>query len=64
MKSTRWILLALILVVTVIDIVLWQLSGQQTISQVIWDLMRDHPVVPLLIGILAGHLCWPAPRRK
>ena len=33
-----------------------------TISEVVLGFAGEHPVIPLLIGIVAGHLCWPQVR--
>ena len=30
-----------------------------TISELALDTAKDHPVLPLIIGIVAGHLFWP-----
>jgi len=30
-----------------------------TISEVVLGFARRHPVIPFLLGVLAGHLLWP-----
>jgi len=35
-----------------------------TISEIALSTAKDHPVLPLLIGVLAGHLFWPQREKK
>ena len=31
---------------------------EPTISQMVWRVSKDHPIVPFLAGLLCGHLFW------
>lgn len=48
-----------VLLVAMIGYEAWALfSGNgQTISEITWNLAR-HPIVPFLVGVLAGHFFW------
>lgn len=30
-----------------------------TISEISWDLIKNYPVVGVLVGIVLGHIAWP-----
>ena len=34
-------------------------SDQATVSRVTYEMAQRYPVIPLLFGILLGHLLWP-----
>ena len=53
-----------ILVGTAIVLALWDVfaaaqpvSGD-TISEVIWAVSAKHPIIPMAIGVICGHLFW------
>lgn len=56
--ATTWIL-----IVVAILLVAWDIYARQydsgTISEVTLVWVRNHPVVPFLLGVLGGHLCFP-----
>ena len=59
-KLTLWGLIAFVAILIVYDIAIYITppSGD-TISEVVLGLARQHPVIPFLLGVLGGHLCWP-----
>lgn len=34
-------------------------NGSQTISQAIYEICCDYPIIAFLVGILVGHFFWP-----
>jgi TRAP-type C4-dicarboxylate transport system permease small subunit len=57
---TTWVLAGTLLVIGGYDV--WALiwAGEEfTVSHTILELSRAHPLVPLLVGLLLGHLFWP-----
>lgn len=54
------ILASALLVVGIYDLyaMLW-LDKFATVSMVVLSVAREHPVLPFLAGLLAGHLFWP-----
>ena len=55
----------IVLAVVVAALVVWDIvvattpPPADTISEVVLAFARNHPVVPLIVGILCGHLFWP-----
>jgi len=41
------------------DIWLYYNAPDGMISRVILDTAKDHPVLPMLFGVLCGHFFWP-----
>lgn len=61
---TKWVLLGVTIVLAIFDI--WIINNeywQSTISAVVLERSIRHPIIPFVIGIIAGHLFWPQ-RRK
>jgi len=58
-----------IIVVVVAALILWDVfvaitpEEGDTISEVIRDYGRGHPVIPYGLGVLSGHFFWPAKNR-
>jgi hypothetical protein len=38
--------------------------GEATISDVVLTFAQQHPVLPFLLGVVAGHLCWPQESKR
>jgi hypothetical protein len=60
----------LILIVVTLLLIAWDVyaylaaGSQATISRVVLDWAGHHPVLPFLIGVVAGHLLWPQRLRR
>jgi len=39
-------------------------GGEATISVVVLGFAQDHPSVPFLLGVIAGHVLWPLRLRR
>ena len=63
MNPATALTLAVILALGVVDGWLYWLYGDSaTISRGLLDLSYQYPVIPLMFGVLAGHLFWPQSR--
>ncbi len=65
MTRTRWWTIAILVGVTV-SLIAWDVyavlqPGAGTISEVILYYVQRHPVYAFLLGVCAGHWCWPQP---
>ncbi len=61
MKLAKIILLTISLVTFVAyEALAYYSHGADTVSEVIWRASTKHPVIPFMIGLLAGHLFWRA----
>ena len=50
----------MVLVLAIVDLVgYWRYGPEFSVSRVIFQTALQHPVVPLLFGLLLGHLFWP-----
>ncbi len=58
MKPTHYILIAVAASLIAFDIVVACTGWLPTISEVAWQTAGQHPVVPFLAGVVAGHLWW------
>lgn len=59
MTLTQIIIIVVIAIVLAIDLVLYLVRGDDaTISRTLLKLAQGWPIVPLLFGILMGHLFW------
>jgi hypothetical protein len=56
-KWTALVLLGAFLLVMAYDLVMLLIDGA-TVSQTIWTLTHDHPIIALLLGIALGHSIW------
>ena len=53
-------LLILLAAIAIADAALaWHFGPDATISRVIVNLSRAYPIIPLLAGVVLGHLFWP-----
>lgn len=60
MNRTRWFMVIIAAVITVFDV--WTLSTQGYETTISWQTLvisKQWPVVPFLLGFLAGHLVFP-----
>jgi len=63
----EWLTITKILIIFVFcSILLWDLSvmffckdTSMTISQSLYTISKQHPIVPFTIGVLVGHVFWP-----
>ena len=47
------------------DVYVYLAAGSEaTISVVLRDAAAAHPVIPFALGVIAGHILWPPPRRR
>lgn len=53
-----WILAALVLGLLVYEIVALKKNNHMTISEVVWRMTFQHPLVPFAFGLLMGHFFW------
>lgn len=58
-KVTRIMLLVVVILLIIYDIYAAVHGIQNTISAVTLGIAEKHPVLPLCVGIIAGHLFWP-----
>lgn len=59
MSMTEGFLIAVVVVVLAYDLFALQRWGiEATVSRVITDWSRRHPVIPFLLGLVAGHWFW------
>lgn len=57
--ATTWILVAVLLTVGIYDVYAGLYYGPEyTVSQVVRDWSGKWPVLPMLVGVLLGHLFW------
>jgi hypothetical protein len=60
MNLTTKLLIVSIFFYAVYDVIIFAINGPEaTLNQVILNDSRIHPVVPLAVGIILGHLFWP-----
>ena len=57
-----WTLVVVLVAVGVVDVWLALTPGAMTVTGRIQELSASYPVVPLLVGMLVGHLFWPVKR--
>ncbi len=56
---TKIVLLIVLLVMIIFDIwVIWYYGTDQSISRVIFELSRAHPVIAFAVGFVCGHIFW------
>jgi len=54
-----------IIALTIIFLVTWDVlailysSNESSISSIMYDFSRKHPIIPLAVGVLIGHFFWP-----
>jgi hypothetical protein len=53
-----WLLVAVVLLVGIFDVWVSLTPGQTTVSEYLSDLSRRYPVLPFILGMVAGHLFW------
>jgi hypothetical protein len=64
--STKYITTG-IMVAAIVVLVIWDIYVAtnpipgDTISEITLNFARHHPVIPLIIGIIVGHLFWSQP---
>jgi len=56
--TTTWILILMAILLIIWDVYARQYDSG-TISEVMLSWTMSHPVVPFLLGVLGGHLCFP-----
>ena len=57
---TIWILVGTAVLLVVWDVVAYFGAGPAaTISRVMLDWAGAHPIVPFMLGVIAGHFFWP-----
>ena len=55
------LLLCLLCIVAIYD--MWaDVVGSRTVSSTVWEWSRMYPVIPLIVGLILGHLFWQRPR--
>jgi len=63
MSANQWVAAALSLIVFIVFLFdLFSVAARDelaTVSAVVLEVSRKHPMVPLLFGVLMGHLFWP-----
>jgi hypothetical protein len=40
------------------EVITFEQKKGETISEITWRIVSTHPLIPLLVGILMGHLFW------
>jgi len=50
-----WVGVGLIIIFEIIE---FKINNGETISEITWRVVRTHPIVPFLAGVLMGHLFW------
>jgi hypothetical protein len=61
---TAVLLIAVHLSVAVIDLVAWYTDGRiASVSSVLQQWAKESPLLPLVIGMVLGHLFWPSRHR-
>ena len=64
-KITIGLLITVVVLLIIWDVIAYLGTGPSaTISRVTLDWAGEHPVIPFLIGVVAGHLTWPQVVRK
>jgi len=61
MTTTKWICIAIVIAVIIIDIWLDRKKKYPTISQFLRNIMESHDYgwfVPFIAGVIIGHICW------
>ena len=64
MKATHWILIG-----AAVGLIAWDVfvylrpPAGDTISEILLRVATKHPLLPFALGVLAGHILWPPPRR-
>ena len=62
-RASRFVWVALIVVAVAWDVYAWvNRSTLDTLSEVALAVSGQHPIVPLAVGVVLGHLFWPQPR--
>lgn len=62
---TKVVVLATVAIVALYDIIIYNVSGvDATVSRVTLSWASDLPIIPLVIGVVIGHLFWSQPRSK
>jgi len=61
---TRIILLFVVIALVIFDIYAAIKGVNNTISAVTLNIAMRHPVLPLIVGIIVGHLFWPQIKDK
>ena len=57
---TRILILSAVVILIVWDLIAYTHGGNEsTISRVVLEASRDWPIIPLLAGIVVGHLFFP-----
>jgi hypothetical protein len=60
MNITTKLLIVSIFFFVIYDLIVMAISGREaTISYDVLALSHQHPVIPLAVGIILGHLFWP-----
>jgi hypothetical protein len=58
-KITAWVIVIVTVLGSAYDVWVEQTYGSEaTISWVTWTAAKAYPVIPLVFGIVAGHLFW------
>lgn len=55
---TRLFTIASILIIVIVDVG-FAVSGRETISEFIYEISRNYPIVAAAFGVLLGHWFWP-----
>jgi hypothetical protein len=60
MNFTTYLLIASVFFYAIYDIAAAMLGGREaTISYDVLNAAQAHPVIPLAVGVILGHLFWP-----
>lgn len=54
-----WLLVSVLVTVGVVDVWLATTQNGETVSSYIHRLSARYPILPLLAGVVLGHLFWP-----
>lgn len=59
---TEYFLIASVVVWIIYDVYVFVFDRENdsTISEVMWRVSRDYPIVPFAVGVIMGHWFWPA----
>lgn len=58
--AAKCIVLVMIVIVSFWDITVIFMGRQDaTISAVIYQLSKENPIIPFILGVIIGHLFWP-----
>lgn len=59
MNATKLMLIITILLIVIYDIIAFYIWGSEgTISNVVWNISLENPIVPFTVGLICGHLFW------